>query len=93
MKEDSDLQELLKELDCLQLYETFSHEEIKADLVLTLDKDDLSAMGIKVGIQKRFIQARKKYEEEYKSEGKWYKHKVVIYIIMYFLMYHFWQKI
>ena len=81
MKEDSDLQELLRELNCMYLYEMFSKEEITADLLLTLDKDDLSAMGMKVGIQKRFIQARQKYEDEYpirkQKEGKWSNTKLL----------------
>ena len=76
LKEDNKLKELLENLDCLSLYETFLKEEITANLVLTLDKDDLVGMGIRVGGQKRFLQAKQKYEEEcritkqHKSGGK-----------------------
>lgn len=56
-------------MNCLDLYETFLKEEVTENEVLVLDKEDLSTMGIKVGKQRRFLQAKQKYEEGRKITG------------------------
>ena len=63
-------------MNCLNLYETLLKEEFTVHQVWTLDKEDLTALGIRAGTQKRFFHAiraedcRVKEEQRTKEEQR-----------------------
>jgi len=53
---------LLQRMDCLNLYQMFEEHEVTEDVLWKLKKENLDQMGVKIGSQIKFFDARNKYE-------------------------------
>ena len=80
-KVDKALEQLLIDMDCLNMYETFVDNKIQSNQVFKLDVEDLRTLGQPLGDVKRFVQAipgsKKQQDLKVKTAGKFLRNDLI----------------